>query len=323
MCSCQIVPLGVVFLWLWLMSLTTEAQSVFTLPKVEPFNETETMELESGKSIFVREFTISGNSVLPNRVLEKILQPYVNQFVTFLELSKLRDALTLAYVERGYINSGAMIPRQILNDGVIHIQIVEGVLSHIEIDNPGRLSEHYLRRRIAGSNMAGKEVINLKQLEEKLQILQQNPRIKSVQTHLLPGDYPGESVLNVKVVEEKPYHITIELSNYEAPSVGAERLKVNTNHNNLLGYGDVLNLGARKSEGLAAVDLRYEYPINARDAHLFIVAQQSNSEVIEAPFDTLKIESKSSSVSLGVHYPLYRSTFSQFDLFTSLDYRRS
>ena len=60
--------------------------------------------------MFVREFRTSGNTVIPDRELAEVTAPYAGRAITTEELLDVRDALTRLYVERGYVNSGAIVP---------------------------------------------------------------------------------------------------------------------------------------------------------------------------------------------------------------------
>jgi len=55
--------------------------------------------------------------------------PYTNREITSEELEDARRAVTVYYISHGYINSGAVIPDQTPDNGVITIRIVEGALS--------------------------------------------------------------------------------------------------------------------------------------------------------------------------------------------------
>src|SRR5687767_13652575 len=63
-----------------------------------------------GLSVLVRDIRLEGNTVLGEAELGPIARRYEGRAVTTEELLRLRDELTLAYVERGYVNSGAIIP---------------------------------------------------------------------------------------------------------------------------------------------------------------------------------------------------------------------
>ncbi|MGI9304690.1 MAG: ShlB/FhaC/HecB family hemolysin secretion/activation protein [Gammaproteobacteria bacterium] len=272
--------------------------------------------VERGERVFINAYNISGNTVLDKDLLNSIILAYVNRDVLLTEISELRDKLTLAYVEHGYVSSGAVIDLSTVPQGLLSIQIVEGVISRVQIDTDGRLRNSYLRKRIQSS---GHEVFNIAKTERNLQILQQNHRIESLQSQLLPGAHAGQSILEVGVREARPYSAMLESSNYESPNVGAERALIAVAHSNISGYGDRLDFDVRKSKGLTAWHANYAVPISAKDVTVFLDAQMSESEIVEDDFASLDINSEADIYSLGIDYPVYRSERSQFGLFASLD----
>ena len=62
--------------------------------------------------VFVREIRVIGSTIFSAEELAKVTDPYVNREVTSEDLEALRVALTLLYVNNGYVNSGAILPDQ-------------------------------------------------------------------------------------------------------------------------------------------------------------------------------------------------------------------
>ncbi|MCP4287432.1 MAG: hypothetical protein GY792_23835, partial [Gammaproteobacteria bacterium] len=79
-------------------------------PQEAPLKDRET--IRRGPKVFINEIQLKGNTVFSSSDLAKITAAYENRPVTNEELQELRHALTLYYVDRGYINSGAVIPDQ-------------------------------------------------------------------------------------------------------------------------------------------------------------------------------------------------------------------
>jgi hemolysin activation/secretion protein len=306
-------------------SLLTDVGLSQTILPPLPANDDDAEIVERGESVYIQEYVITGNTVLPDTVLRNIITAYSNRDVSYTELSELRDKLTLAYVERGYVSSGALLRLEKLNNGIMPIEIVEGVISKIDINNNGRLRDSFLTSRIIHSPRNGTkgEVVNLNVLEERLQILQQLPQIDSLQSQLMPGTKLGESTLQVTALETHPYSGAIELSNYESPSIGGERIMLMGEHNNISGFGDTLALDLRKSEGLSDWHINYAFPVTSKDLILYLDLQQADSKVVEDPFESLDMEYKLSTYRFGIDYPLFRSAFSRFSLFASLEKRHS
>ena len=84
--------------------------------------------------VFVREIRVTGSTIFSAEELAKVTAPYVNREVTSEDLEALRVALTLLYVNNGYVNSGAILPDQTVSEGVVTYQIIEGGLTAVEVE---------------------------------------------------------------------------------------------------------------------------------------------------------------------------------------------
>jgi len=86
------------------------------------------------------------------------------------------------------------------------------------------------------------EVLNINELQERLQLLHQNPLFKRINAELGPGVKLGEAMLKVEVTEERPYEFGFRINNHRSPSVGAYRGELEAQHRNLLGFTDRIYL---------------------------------------------------------------------------------
>jgi hemolysin activation/secretion protein len=102
-----------------------ERQDVSPLPPV--LEEVPQPEVR----VFVREFRIHGSTVFSAAELAQVTAPYVHRVLATEDVEEVRQALTRLYVDRGYINSGAIIPDQTVTDGVITVQVIEGELTEV------------------------------------------------------------------------------------------------------------------------------------------------------------------------------------------------
>ena len=270
--------------------------------------------------LWITQVQFSGNRVLSSAQLQAPIESYLNRPLAISELSALRDAVTQFYIDQGYISSGAQLPQQPIENGVLRIHIIEGVLSQVDLHHEGRLHSEYLYQRVKPWQA---QTLHVSTLENQLQLLQQNPLIERVQTQLVPGQQLGESLLHLKVIEAPVFQGSIALNNYSSPSVGEEALDIHLAHHNVSGWGDRLQFGVRATEGLETANLFYQYPLGARGGKLSFAAQYSQSQVITESFHILDIESASETYSIAWEYPIYRSPTSGLSLSSTLDYRRS
>ncbi|MGB5606835.1 MAG: ShlB/FhaC/HecB family hemolysin secretion/activation protein [Gammaproteobacteria bacterium] len=270
--------------------------------------------------ISVKEIRLDGNTIFSDVELKELIEVYENREITSGELESLRQALTLLYVNRGYINSGAVIPDQKVTDGVIHIRIVEGVLNDINIKGRQRLKSAYFTERIA---LGSAPPLNVNTLSQALQFLQQNPRIDQLHAALVPGTAPGEAILDIQVREARPYHLRLGADNARAPSVGGEQGYLQGLHRNLTGLGDTLNFKVAVTDGLEEFDISYALPVTPKDTDLKLWYVRNNSKVVDDPFDELDIEADEISYGIGLQHPVYRTLNQNVSLGVSLERRKS
>jgi hemolysin activation/secretion protein len=273
-------------------------------------------------SVFVGEIRILGNTVLPPALLSGLASPYVGRSASFEELLDLRDQLTLCYARNGYLTSGALLPTR-APDGAIEFQIIEGALGSLSIETDGRLRQRYLRERLA---LAAEGPVNVYRLEERLQLMQQEPSIRSVRAELAPGSERGASRLHLQVFEERAAHASLEIDDGVSPSLGDWRGVARIEHANLTGFADHLSLEHERSDGLRAFGARYVVPISARDTLLELRVRSSASDVVEDPFEDLEIEGRAATYAVTLRQPIHRSlgeTLNRVELSLGAEYRRS
>jgi len=265
-----------------------------------------------GIRIFIKKIEISGNTVFSAEELARITKPYTNRELTTEDLDTLRQALTILYINKGYINSGAVIPDQPVENGVIQLKIIEGELTAIEVKGNKWFSDNFIKKRIA---LGADKPLNLNSLQERLQLLQQNQLIERLYSTLKPGLLPGQSVLQVEVEEQQPVIIQLGFDNYQSPTVGAEEGWVTVAHRNLSGHGDTLSFAYGASEGATPqFDISYTLPFTVYDTALTLRYRKNEFDVVEEPFDDLDVESKSEIYEIGIRQPLYRSLTQEFAL---------
>jgi hypothetical protein len=95
-----------------------------------------------------------------------------------------------------------VIPDQDVKFGVITVQVIEGSLTRIDVEGNDWFRAGYLRDRI---ERGAQTPLRLEPLQERLQLLQLDPRIQQVNAELRPGEKRGDSILQLKVKEASPW----------------------------------------------------------------------------------------------------------------------
>ena len=274
-----------------------------------------------GPKIFVKDIRLVGNTAFTSGQLSEVTSPYTNRELSAEDLEGLRLALTHYYINHGYLTSGAVIPEQDVADGVLTMQVIEGKLTEVNIEDNKWFRSSYFQSRI---NMAAGPPLHVGQLQERLQLLQANPRIERINAELLPGAAIGENTLNVKVKEANPLKAWLEFNNYQSPAVGAEQGFITLAHRNLLGFGDTLSLQYGRSAGVnPMLNFRYEIPVSPRDTTVSFQYRRFDFAVKEAPFDTLDIKNKAQIFGISARHPVYRTAEQELALSLTGEHERN
>lgn len=270
--------------------------------------------------VFVRQFTFTGNSVVTTEELAAIATPYTGRDLAMEQLEELRQALIAVYVRKGYINSGVLIPDQQVRDGIINLTVIEGRLTSVQIIGLKHFRESYLSSRVGkGSG----EPLNLDRLQQSLQLLQQDSRIRRINAELQPGQKPGEAELKVKIEEESPYRMALRFHNDASPSTGPYRGELALAHRNLLGFGDILSADAGLTEGAFDFGAGYSLPVTSRDTTISVSYRQNESDVIQEQYNDIDITSRSRTIAVKLRHPFYRTATTEIALSAAGEYRES
>lgn len=257
-----------------------------------------------GPKIMVKEIRLVGNTAFTSQQLSEITTPYTNRELTAEDLEALRLALTYYYVNHGYLTSGAVVPEQDVADGTLTMQIIEGKITRVNVEDTKWFRPSYFQSRV---NLAAGPPLHVEALQERLRVMQANPRIERINAELLPGATLGESTLNVKVKEANPLKAWLEFNNYQSPVVGAEQGFITLAHQNLLGFGDTLSLQYGRSAGVnPMLNFKYEIPVGPRDTTVALQYRRFDFGVEESPFDSLNIENKAQIFGVAVRHPVIR-----------------
>lgn len=295
--------------------------------------------------------------------VQKRVRDYLGKDLTLEDLEAIRVAITLYYINGGdpdpasagtrYVNSGAIIPDQEVGpDHTIRIQVVEGKLNRPTVQPLKHLRQSYIASRL---ERAAQPALDRTKLRDQLELLRQNPNIERINAELAPGEQTGLADLDVSIVERRPWQdgligkmiidrskkeyfpwelwqVGLSFNNHRSPSVGAERLELIVQNQNLLGFSDSLSLevaltnGGIDDAGIAGFEefsLDYALPLNSVDTTLMIGVSRSDSPVVEEPFDELDINSETERVYALLRQPLRRTPNSEFAVFGGLQYQTS
>lgn len=281
--------------WLLLSTLPASAQS-FRLP---PVSEAQRTQHAPGP---VRRFVFEGATVMSEAELQAIAQPYLGRPLAPADLEELRMAVTRQLVERGYVNSGAVIPESAWSDdGRFRFLIVEGRLTEVRVQGQGRLREGYVSERLAGGS---NEVFKVNTLQQRFERLLTDPLISRMNARIVPGTALGEAALEVDVTRARPYKLALLANNYRPPSVGEAGGGITGSVWNLSGWGDALDLTAIGSQGSERYGAGWTLPLPRLRSLLSLRYDRGDTSVVEEPVASIDIVSRVRSLDIGLLHPV-------------------
>jgi hemolysin activation/secretion protein len=279
--------------------------------------------------LFVRGFHFEGNRAFSAAELTKVTEPFTNRELRSEEIEQARRAVTLHYINHGYVNSGAVIPDQKPVNGIITLRVVEGVLSAIDLHGNKWLTDRYIKAHLW--RWSG-QPLNLNELQEGLQMLRQNPNVRQINAELKPGTTPGQSLLDAKVEDQQPFRLGLQVDNQRPTSVGSTEIWALAGDQNLTGHSDVLDLrygiatGSTRGfefSGLDNIEGSYVLPLTRWDTALDFHGSRLNTSLVEEPFPPLGVTSLTDSYGVALRQPVYQTANQEFALAVGFDRREN
>jgi len=255
----------------------------------------------------IQSFDIQGNTVIPTRTLESILNKYMaNHFpdakLSLTDMKVLTDQITLLYKERGYFLARCYLPKQDIKAGVLKLMVAEGILDQIQVTGNTYYSENLLKRYFASSK--DNFVIDERHLEKGLILINDLP---SNHTELLLTK--GEKTGSVDIVLKNEDHISSQLhvayNNYGAENTSKNRYSLTGQITDPYGGMTLLLKGISGDDpsdifvGYANLDI----PVNYRGTSLSFSFLKSSSQLGQE-LEILAIEGQTEKYGFNVKHPL-------------------
>ncbi|MEO6172797.1 MAG: ShlB/FhaC/HecB family hemolysin secretion/activation protein, partial [Arenimonas sp.] len=302
--------------------LPTNPTDPFQLPPIEE-TRSSAIDTSTAETLDIRLVQFRGNTVIAASELEAISAPYLGRAVNAGELEELRQKLSHYYVDRGFVNSGALLAKDAYNNGTLTFTIIEGRLKAIRVRGLDGLDEDYVLSRLSDDSQ---QVLNINTLRERFQLLLDDPLFARINARLMPDARFGDAILDIDVVRARPYQFNISANNYRPPSIGSETLGLSASIRNLTGYGDYLETRVQSSiEGHndLRTSLAWNMPLNHRGTSISARLEHGRASVIEEPISILDIKSELDSRDIGLSHVVLETLNHKFTLGTNFIYQKN
>lgn len=192
----------------------------------------------------INEVKIEGNRLLSNKKQKELMSKYINRCLTLSDMQNIIKLITNAYIEKGYITSQAFIVDQDLSNHQLIINVIEGKIKSIFIDNiTSRLVDILFP-------LYQEKWLNLRDLEHGLEQLN---RLTTSQYRLdiQPSDTIGYSTIFIyKENKTHPFRNQFTVDNSGSKATGEILLTNTTTIDSLFGLGEQWSLSLNSNTDL-------------------------------------------------------------------------
>jgi len=276
------------------------------------------------KNISKTHFSFEGNTVFSDEQLQIFVDKNKDMPLGYDSIESVRLDISKAYIDAGYISSGATIPMQDFSKGDVLVHITEGKLSHIEIIESGTLNDEYILNKL---EYLKNTILHTKQLRDALSLLKFDSMIDKVDAKLVPTKVMGSAKLTLDIQTAQQLEIIFGINNHRSPSIGSLNSALSLTHKNLFGNAEKLDMSVGltrsadkidDSDGAVDYNIKFTLPINSLDLEWFVSASEGVSAVIIEPLAELDIVSTTTAYESGLNYLIYQTLRSKIE--TSLSY---
>jgi hemolysin activation/secretion protein len=262
---------------------------------------------EQGNTVTVERFSFSGNVVLNESVLARVVAPYLGRPVSFADLQNAASTLALAYRERGYVAT-VSLPRQEIIDGVVSFKIVEARFSGTVIDEKsnGRIHSELILSRIERA-LKLEKAVDVNALDRALLLINDLPGA-DVTGGLTEGENDGETRVLLQSTAKPVLSGGITTDNFGSLSTGNHRTTVDMALNSPQGRGEQYTLSALYTDGTRYGRAGFSLPLGTNGTRLGFSGSYLEYQVTEGAAKISDIHGTSQTLGLDLSHPLVRST---------------
>ncbi|SUO98621.1 ShlB/FhaC/HecB family hemolysin secretion/activation protein [Suttonella indologenes] len=267
--------------------------------------------------ISVRDVVLVGNTLLSTAQLEPELASVRGTTTTFGGLQTLAGKITDTYHKAGYPLATVIIPPQKIDGGVVQLQVLEGQIAGVSVENRSRLSDEVVQSYLSG--MQSGQPLRQADSERALLLIKDLAGTDSVNYRLQGGNNGTD--LAVDLGEAPLVTGFVQADNYGSKSTGEIRTRAGVNLNSPFGRGEKLSVQAMSSfKGVDYVNLSADMPVGA-DGLMFSGSLGHTRYDLGGAFKDLNATGTANTVDIGARYPLIRSNRNNLWLSASGEYR--
>lgn len=271
-----------------------------TQGKVEGIEQRQQGKTEQSVSFVLQGIQMNPSSVLSEKELRSMAAPYIGKEVLVRDLYALVEDINQLYAHKGYLTCRALLYPQMIKDGVIQIELVEGKTGSVTVEGNKTTRQDYIRNRV---HLTEGKVANITQLDKDLLRF---GAANDVQLHLAlrAGTKEGTTDYTIKTYEPALDTWGLFSDNLGNASSGLYRGGMFWKRRSLTGRRDPLMINTTFSKGLSAVTASYTRPINRAGTKLGLTYSTNRVRTIYGFMGAIDTTGYSRSLTFSLSHPV-------------------
>lgn len=261
---------------------------------------------KSGKTIFVKEFKLTGVNHVSIDKLKELIKDYENKDLNFAQLQEVASVITKEYRKQGFFVARAYLPKQNIENNILEIAIIEGNYGEFNLNNNSLVKNSVVQAML--DNAKQDNIISTNTIERAMLLINDTPGVEVIKAQIKPGKDVGTSDFDIQTQATKRYNGYIVTDNYGSRYTGKNRLNANINVNSPFEIGDKISLSGLVSNG---TDLKngafsYEMPLlpNGLKGEIGYAYTKYN---LTEEYESLEADGESKIFNLSLSYPIIRT----------------
>ena len=251
-----------------------------------------------------REFTglrFTETAILPEFQLKAIEKNVIGAPISLAVIKTVLEEVNALYLTSGFELSRALLPEQLVTDGVVTIQLVEAKVGKIIVENINRLDEQFVRDHLAAEEGG---FISLAALERSIRTYNLSNK-SNLATELGPGEGFGETDIFVDVAEPDILELpTISIDNYANKTSDWRNNALSVTINNAFGIDDETALSYSDAKGSTSQSFSYSMPVDRRGTNLSLSLTNSDTKIVAGSEETVGYRGSATAFSASYSTPI-------------------
>jgi hemolysin activation/secretion protein len=185
---------------------------------------------EQGVRFDILEFDVEGNTVLKAEAIEAAVTPFLGLKKTIADAEGARAALEKVYQNAGYLTVFVDLPEQRIDGGTVRLAVAEGRVERLRVSGSHYFSQNYIRSKVP--ELSDGKVPNFNEVQRELAAVNRTED-RRVQPIMRAGQEPGTVETELKVDDQLPAGLSVELNDRHAASTTPWRLVLSGHYDNL------------------------------------------------------------------------------------------